>query len=93
MTPARPEANLAGGLVLNGARFQNSEYPELAKMLAENYAQQGFKSPDPNFTVLAPFPAEMDSHGNVVRGSAICPSRAICDLVGAVMPFDLNSSL
>ena len=85
---------MEGWLVLNGARFRNSDYPELAKVLAENYAQQGYKSPDPNFTQLTAEQSETDSHGRIVRGLAICPSREICgDLVGELAAFDLNSSL
>jgi hypothetical protein len=34
------EKNLAGWLVLNGARFRNSEYPDLSKHLLETYAAE-----------------------------------------------------
>src|SRR6185437_14298285 len=89
------EASLKDWLVLNGARFANSEYPDLAKIVAENYAQQGYsKSPDPNFTQLPVEPFEADYRGEIIRGMAICPTRAICgDLVGSLMPFNLNSNL
>jgi hypothetical protein len=92
--PMGKEANLQGWLVLNGARFRNSEYPVLAKTLAENYARQGFKLLDPDFTQLPVEPSEADSRGQIVKGFAICPSPALCgDLTGAIMPFNLNSSL
>jgi hypothetical protein len=92
--PMGKEMHLGGWLVLNGARFRNSEYPELAKTLAENYAQQGYTSKDPDFTQLPAEQSEADPHGQIVRGFAICPSPALCgDLTGSIMPFDLNSSL
>jgi hypothetical protein len=92
--PTGKEQNLGGWLVLNGARFRNSEYPELARTLAENYAQQGYTSKDRDFTQLPAEQSEADPHGQIVRGLAICPSRTLCgDLTGAIMPFDLNSSL
>jgi hypothetical protein len=92
--PMGREVNLLGWLVLNGARFRNSEYPVLAKTLAENYARQGYTSPDSDFTQLSTEPSAQDSHGQIVKGSAICPSPALCgDLTGEVMPFNLNSLL
>jgi hypothetical protein len=88
------EANLGGWLVLNGARFANSEYPDLAKVLRENYAQQGFQVTDPIFTQLPAEQSATDTHGRIVRGVAICPSKSICgDLVGTLMPFGLDASL
>jgi hypothetical protein len=92
--PTGRETNLKGWLVLNGARFANSEYPVLAKILKEAYAQHGYSDPDPNFTRLQAFPTEKDAHGTIVRGMAICPSPALCgELTAEVAPFDLNSGL
>jgi hypothetical protein len=92
--PLRTERNLEGWLVLNGARFRNSEYPQLAKNLAENHAQRGHTSRDRDFTQLPLVPSEPDSHGEIMRGFAICPSRALCgDTVGDITAFDLSSSL
>src|SRR5712664_2459247 len=76
--PMGREVNLPGWLVLNGARFRNSEYPVLAKTLAENYAQQGYTSPDSDFTQLPIEPSEQAPHGQIVKGFAICPSPALC---------------
>jgi hypothetical protein len=89
------ENNLTGWLVLNGARFRNSEYPALAKSLAETYAQQGLASnSDADFTELPFQPSEADPHGQIVRGWAICPTPALCgDLVGSLAAFDLDASL
>jgi hypothetical protein len=86
--------NLAGWLVLNAARFRNSEYPELAKHLRETYAVTGNAgSSDLEFTQLPYEPNELDSHGQIVRGIAICPSTALCGLTGALAPFNLEASL
>jgi hypothetical protein len=88
------ETNMGGWLVLNGARFANSEYPDLARELRETYAQQGFPETDPNFTQLPTEKTETDSHGRIVRGMAVCPLKSICgELVGELAPFDLDASL
>lgn len=95
MVPSGREQNLGGWMVLNGARFRNAEFPELAKILGENYkATNGYVSPDPDFTQLTADAFELAPNGDVVRGVAICPTRTICgDLVGMLAPFNLNSSL
>jgi len=88
------EANIGGWLVLNGARFRNSEFPELAKIHSQGYARQGFVATDPELTQLPLEPYDSKPDGQVVRGFAICPSRAICgDLIGSRMPFNLDTSL
>lgn len=89
------ETNLAGWLVLNGARFRNAEYPALAKHLVETYAARGIASlSDAEFTQLPYEPNESDSHGQVVRGMAICPAPVLCgDLIGILAPFNLEASL
>jgi hypothetical protein len=89
------ERNLEGWLVLNAARFRNSEFPILAKVLREAYAAQGVaSSSDSEFTQLPYEPNESDSHGQIKGGTAICPSRALCgELIGESMPFNLDSSL
>jgi hypothetical protein len=87
------ETRLAGWLVLNGARFRNKIYPELAQILAENYAQHGFVSADKEFTQLPAEQFEAKSDGEIVRGFAICPSKAVCELPGIIMPFNLDASL
>jgi len=88
------DANLAGWLVLNGARFANSEYPDLARALREMYERQGVHVTDPDFTQLPTEKNATDGHGRTVQGVAICPSRSICgDLVGTIMPFNLDASL
>ena len=93
--PMGKETNLAGWLVLNGASFPNSEFPDLARQLRETYAKaNGYVPPDPDMTPLPNQPHESKSNGEVVRGFAICPSRALCgDLTGTFMPFNLDSSL
>jgi hypothetical protein len=88
------ETNLRGWLVLNGARFPNSEFPDLARVLRENYAQQGLQTTDPDFTQLPTEKTGTDSRGRIVRGFAVCPLKSICgDLVGQLAPFDLDASL
>jgi hypothetical protein len=88
------ETNLGGWLVLNGARFANSEYPDLAKIVRENYSAQGLENTDPDFTQLPTQDIATDSHGRIVRGVAVCPLRSICgDLVGELVPFNLDASL
>ena len=91
----RGEKNLEGWLVLNAARFRNSEYPVLARVLREDYAARGVaSSSDSEFTQLPYEPNESDSHGQIKGGTAICPSPALCgDLTGVSMPFNLNASL
>lgn len=91
----KDEKNLEGWLVLNGARFRNSEFPALANILREAYAEQHVPNEsDADFTQLPGEPTEQDTHGRVVRGNAICPSPALCgQLTGEVMPFNLESSL
>jgi hypothetical protein len=87
------ETNLGGWLVLNGARIANSEYPDLAKVRRENYAQQGFQVTEPDFQ-LPHQQTQIDSHGRIVRGIAVCPLGTICgDAVGELMPFNLDASL
>ena len=39
-------------LVLNGATFPNKEYPDLARTLRENYAQQNYTLPNLDVTPL-----------------------------------------
>lgn len=88
------DANLAGWLVLNGARFANSEYPDLARAMREIYQRQGVQVSDPDFTRLPAEKIATDLDGRAVQGVAICPSRLICgDLVGTIMPFKLDASL
>lgn len=94
MAPMGSDATFAGWLVLNGAKFRNSDYPELAKTLRQHYRKNGLAPPDPDFTALPTRVFEKDVNGEPIRGIAICPSRRLCgDLVGALLPFDLNSSL
>jgi hypothetical protein len=94
MGSSNNDANLAGWLVLNGARFANSEYPDLAKALREMYERQGVRVTDADFTQLPTEKNATDAHGRTVQGVAICPSRPICgDLVGTIMPFNLDASL
>ena len=73
-------------------RFRNSDFPELAKFLADVYAQIGIVSSDPEFTQLPLEPIEAKPDGRIVRGFAICPSQSACDL-GSRMPFNLEASL
>jgi hypothetical protein len=91
--PTGKELNLGGWLVLNGALFPNADYPALAQLLKENYAQQGLVSNDPDFTQLPREPYEAKPNGEIVRGFAICPLPALCGDPGTLMPFDLDSSL
>jgi hypothetical protein len=91
--PTGHERSLAGWLVLNGARFRNADFPELAQTLIESYRQQGYVLRGKEFTPLPAEPIEKDSHGEAVKGLAICPSSALCGLVGDVMPFNLDASL
>ena len=78
------DLNLGGWLVLNGAAFKNADYPDLATALAEADAERGYKSPEPDYTDLPNEPHEAKPSGEVVRGFAICPSKALCeDHVGA----------
>ena len=92
--PIGTETNMAGWLVLNGARFSNTEYPELARVMREHYAALGMSDADPDTTKLFALEYTTDSHGRIVRGHAICPSSEICGgLVGAMVPFNLDSSL
>jgi hypothetical protein len=69
------DANLAGWLMLNGARFANSEYPDLAKALREMYERQGIHVTDSDFTQLPTEKNATDGHGRTVQGVAICPQR------------------
>jgi hypothetical protein len=86
--------NVGGWLVLNGAVFLNSEYPDLAATLREAYASTGYTPPDPDRTMLVNEPHQTKPNGEIVRGAAICPSRALCgDYVGTIQPFDLDASL
>ncbi|WP_439925610.1 hypothetical protein [Nitrobacter sp. JJSN] len=79
--------------MLNGATFKNSDYPDLARVLATVYAQNDYKSLDTENTILRNEPHEMKPSGEVVRGLAVCPSKAICgDLVGTIQPFNLDAS-
>ncbi|SHM40630.1 hypothetical protein [Bradyrhizobium lablabi] len=93
--PTGKETNLEGWLVLNGASFQNAEYLELAENLREVYARaNGYVPPDPDVTPLANEPHETKPTGEIVRGIAICPLRALCGgIVGTLMPFNLDSSM
>jgi hypothetical protein len=88
------EMHLGGWLVLNGARFQNAEFPVLANALRENYARQGRVFNDAEFTQLPAQPSLTNPAGQIVRGVAICPSPVICgDMTGSLMPFNLDASL
>lgn len=88
------EASLSGWLILNGATFPNADFPDLAKVLRKNYARTGYVPPHPDTTVLPNEPHETKANGEIARGMAICPTRMICgDLVGTLMPFDLDASL
>ena len=75
--PMGRETNIGGWLVLNGARFLKSDFPELAKTLDENYAAQGYKFNDPNFTRLPAEQRQSRPDGEVFRGFAICPSTQL----------------
>ena len=84
--------NIAGWLVLNGATIRNVEYPELAKLLRENYQLQGKTLADTETTPLPKDAYESRSSGEIVRGYAICPSTAICGaLPGEITAFDLDA--
>lgn len=87
------EVNIGGWLVLNGANLRNSEFPDLAKILAERNAQRGFVSKDPEVTQLPTELYESKPDGRIARGYAICPLSSLCgDLIGTVMPFNLETS-
>jgi hypothetical protein len=85
------EVNFAGWLVLNGASFQNAEFPELSNVLQQRYGPAGAAS-DSKVTPLPFEPFEVRPTGDIARGYAICPSKALCgDRVGAIMPFILGA--
>jgi hypothetical protein len=89
------EKNLSGWLVLNGARFRNSEYPDLSKHLLETYAaEHQANNSDAEFTQLPGGATEADPHGQIIKGWAICPTKALCgDLIGELAQFNLDASL
>jgi hypothetical protein len=90
--PVGTQRKIAGWLVLNGATIRNVEYPELAKLLRENYQLQGRTLPDTETTPLPKEAYEAKSSGEIVRGYAICPSTAICGaLPGEITAFDLDA--
>jgi hypothetical protein len=74
------EKNLAGWLVLNGARFRNSEYPDLGKHILEIYAaQQQSSNSNAEFTQLPVAESEADPHGHIIKGWAICPTERFAE--------------
>ena len=68
--PVGRESNLAGWLVLNGATFPNKEYPDLARTLREDYAQQNYTLPNLDVTPLPDMGVKARPSGEIVGGMA-----------------------
>ena len=90
------EKHFAGWLLLNGARFRNSEFPELRTFLLHRYSELSQRSnSDDEFTQLPGEDFEADPNGQIIAGAAICPAEALCGdhtIVGAVRGFTVKAS-
>jgi hypothetical protein len=82
--PTGRERNVGGWLVMNGALFRRSEFPDLANALEE--ASPSRSDPKSEFVRLPR--ADLGYQGqSIIRGFALCPGQPVCDDPGEIAPF------